>query len=454
MVLLVSSDYATRRGNQEVGTVSNPLFSFPDTCSSHKQEADDIVRIAKEANDTSAQAYKLLLDTLAGENQTMHDIGDLNKKYNQAKNISRDLERQANKVHMEAEEAGNKALQIYANLTSLPTIDSEALENEANKIKKEARDLDQLINRKLKDYEDLREDMKGKELEVQNLLEKGKTEQQTADQLLARADAAKALAEEAAEKGKNTLKEANDILNNLKDFDKRVNDNKTAAEDALRKIPAITQTILEANNKTRQAELALGSAALDAKEAKKRASDAETIANSVKKNAAETKAEADKTFSTVAKLDEDMDDMLRQLEEAEKDLKRKQESADQDMMMAGMASQAAQEAEDNARKAKNSVNSLLSMINDLLDKLGRVEPVDLSKLNEIEDTLNTAKKQMRDNDLDRKVADLEKAAKKQASAINEYNRDISTILKDISNLEDIKKTLPSGCFNTPSIEKP
>lgn len=39
---------------------------------------------------------------------------------------------------------------------------------------------------------------------------------QTADQLLARADAAKALAEEAAQRGRNTLQEANDILNNLK----------------------------------------------------------------------------------------------------------------------------------------------------------------------------------------------------------------------------------------------
>lgn len=39
---------------------------------------------------------------------------------------------------------------------------------------------------------------------------------QTADQLLARADAAKALAEEAAKKGRNTLQEANDILSNLK----------------------------------------------------------------------------------------------------------------------------------------------------------------------------------------------------------------------------------------------
>nr|XP_056701417.1 laminin subunit gamma-1 [Euleptes europaea] len=420
----------------------------------HKQEADDIVRVAKEANDTSTQAYKLLLDTLAGENQTVNDISDLNRKYNQAKDISRDLEKQANKVHAEAEEAGNKALQIYANLTSLPVVDTESLEKEATKIKEEAKELDQLINRKLKNYEDLIEDMKGKELEVKNLLEKGKTEQQTADQLLARADAAKALAEEAAKKGNNTLQEAKDILGNLKDFDKRVNDNKTAAEDALKKIPAITRTIAEASNKTRQAELALGNAAADAREAKNRADDAEKIANSVQKNAATAKADADKTFATVTELDKEMDDMLQQLQDAEEELKKKQDSADQDMMMAGMASQAAQEAEDNARKAKNSVNSLLNMINDLLGKLGDLETVDLSKLEEIERTLNNAQKQMRDNELDRKVSDLEKAAEKQAGAIDDYNRDIDTILKDIANLEDIKKTLPTGCFNTPSIEKP
>lgn len=67
------------------------------------------------------------------------------------------------------------------------------------------------------------------------------------------------------------------------DFDKRVNDNKTAAEEALKKIPAITRTIAEANNKTRQAEMALGNAAADAREAKAKADDAEKIASSVQK---------------------------------------------------------------------------------------------------------------------------------------------------------------------------
>lgn len=420
----------------------------------HKQEADDIVRVAKTANETSTEAYNLLLRTLAGENQTALEIEELNRKYEQAKNISQDLEKQAARVHEEAKRAGDKAVEIYASVAQLTPVDSEALENEANKIKKEAADLDRLVDQKLKDYEDLREDMRGKEHEVKNLLEKGKAEQQTADQLLARADAAKALAEEAAKRGRNTLQEANDILNNLKDFDRRVNDNKTAAEEALRRIPAINRTIAEANEKTREAQLALGNAAADATEAKNKAHEAERIASAVQKNATSIKADAERTFAEVTDLDGEVNTMLRQLEEAENELKRKQDDADQDMMMAGMASQAAQEAELNARKAKNSVSSLLSQLTELLEQLGQLDTVDLNKLNEIEGTLNKAKDEMKASNLDRKVSDLENEARKQEAAIIDYNRDIEEIIKDIHNLEDIRKTLPTGCFNTPSIEKP
>ncbi|KAM4642244.1 laminin subunit gamma-1 [Discoglossus pictus] len=420
----------------------------------HTQEARDIEKAAKEANDTANEALRLLLKTLGAENQTAAEIEELNRKYVQAKNISRELEKQASKVHAEAEEAGNRALQIYANLTSIPSIDTTALQTEAGKIQKEAEELDSLIDRKLQDYDDLREDMRGREMEVKNLLDKGKTEQQTADQLLARADAAKAQAEEAAKKGRATLQEAQDILNNLRDFNKRVNDNKTAAEAALRKIPMITQTIAEANNKTRQAESALGNANADARGAKSKAEEAEKIANTVQKNAATAKEEADNTFKEITDLDAELQEMLRQLQDAENQLKKKQTEADQDMMMAGMASQAAQDAEDNARKAKNSVNGVLSVINDLLSQLGQLDSVDVGKLTELERTLNEAKSQLRDSDLDRKVAELEESARLQDAALVSYKRDIDQILRDISNLEDIKNTLPPGCYNTPSIEKP
>ena len=65
------------------GSVS--WFVFPVTLYSHKQEADDIVRVAKTANDTSAEAYNLLLRTLAGENQTAFEIEELNRKWVQFK---------------------------------------------------------------------------------------------------------------------------------------------------------------------------------------------------------------------------------------------------------------------------------------------------------------------------------------------------------------------------------
>lgn len=49
-------------------------------------------------------------------------------RYNEAKELAKNLEKQANKVQAEAEEAGNDALKILANLTSLPPFDTKALE--------------------------------------------------------------------------------------------------------------------------------------------------------------------------------------------------------------------------------------------------------------------------------------------------------------------------------------
>lgn len=44
-------------------------------------DADQIEKIAKDANDTSTKAFNLLMKTLDGESKTNQDIEDLNKKY-------------------------------------------------------------------------------------------------------------------------------------------------------------------------------------------------------------------------------------------------------------------------------------------------------------------------------------------------------------------------------------
>lgn len=49
-------------------------------------------------------------------------------RYEQAKNISQDLEKQAARVHEEAKRAGDKAVEIYASVAQLAPVDAEALE--------------------------------------------------------------------------------------------------------------------------------------------------------------------------------------------------------------------------------------------------------------------------------------------------------------------------------------
>lgn len=54
-------------------------------------------------------------------------------RFNEAKDLARNLEKQASKVDAEAEEAGSKALRIYANLTGLPGLDTKSLEVSRNR---------------------------------------------------------------------------------------------------------------------------------------------------------------------------------------------------------------------------------------------------------------------------------------------------------------------------------
>lgn len=85
---------------------------------------------------------------------------------------------------------------------------------------------------------------------------------------------------------------------------------------------------------------------------------------------------------------------------------------------------------------------------------GNIDRVDLSKLNEIDESLKNAKGKMSDSDLDRKLAELNDMARTQEDMISDYDRQIKEIHADIANLNDIKNTLPEGCFNTPSLERP
>lgn len=53
-----------------------------------------------------------------------------------------------------------------------------------------------------------------------------------------------------------------------------------------------------------------------------------------------------------------------------------------------------------------------------------------------------------------KLRELEEKEAQQRNTIAGMIKDIDTILADIANLEEIRKSIPNGCFNIPPIERP
>lgn len=89
-----------------------------------------------------------------------------------------------------------------------------------------------------------------------------------------------------------------------------------------------------------------------------------------------------------------------------------------------------------------------------MSSVGNLDKVDLSKLNQIDESLKRAKDKMAGSELDKKLRELNDVASTQKEMIDDYDRQIREIRNDINNLNDIKATLPEGCFNTASLEQP
>lgn len=78
--------------------------------------------------------------------------------------------------------------------------------------------------------------------------------------------------------------------------------------------------------------------------------------------------------------------------------------------------------------------------------------VDETRLKQLEDSLADAQRDV-DDTLKPRLRDMEDQESAQRRRLSGINVDIDTIMADIANLEDILKTIPKGCFNSPPIEE-
>ncbi|XP_078074454.1 laminin subunit gamma-1-like isoform X2 [Mustelus asterias] len=419
----------------------------------HVRDADDIAQFSKTANQSSFEALELITQVIKDDQKTTKSINLLNQQSKQISDIAEDLDEQANRITTKAEKASEKAERIFDELNNLPVIDITVLENEADQLQLQKSTIGFELNEKLELYERLKNDVRDFQRNIRKILENGEIDQRTADMLHARANAAKYLAEDAVRKGSYTLEQVDRILTNLRDFNTRVISNKTAAENALKKIPGIIRTIDGANRKTNQAEDELGNAETTASDAKRKAREADVIANDVLKRAVKSLDDADATLTETRSLDAEVQDMIEQLNRLQTDVINKERSVGGDTAAAEMITDSINDADMNIASAKDSIKDTMDLITKLLLSMGNPAEFDINNLQRVEDSLQSSK-DLLTKELVLNQRNLEEVARQQREAIAAYDQNIQDILGDIQNLKDIKAALPHGCFNTAAYERP
>uniref|UniRef100_A0A673GN29 Laminin subunit gamma-2-like n=1 Tax=Sinocyclocheilus rhinocerous TaxID=307959 RepID=A0A673GN29_9TELE len=223
------------------------------------------------------------------------------------------------------------------------------------------------------------------------------------DKLLARANAAEAVKNKSLDIFANNKDSLDKTLETLKGFDDQISGNKDLADAAIRKLPAINATIQKAiadNIETQDILDAMSSHYRDAQDT------IDTLTSS-----------ATKLEGMSAALPPSLDIL------------------------------------EAATKLKKDVDGLKTGASVTRDKLNEEKNKAKAQITELEDAVAKSRSRV-EKELRPRLRDLEEKEAQQRATIAGMINDIDTILADIANLEEIRKSIPNGCYNIPPIERP
>ncbi|GFO02129.1 laminin subunit gamma-3 [Plakobranchus ocellatus] len=416
------------------------------------EEAQLIEDLAIIALNTSQEANRLAMEAFEMPDKTKEEIDRLEKELMDAESLYQNTKMHANSTYQKAKAAQEEALSLLHQADKqLPSLDVDALKNEAQEIKDKAADIMERAEKLSKENMELMSKVSNQTDTANDLLMEGDLVNKNISNLLAEADYARSEARKAIEAAKKTLKEANDTLRTLEEFDELVG-KEDAANQAMDQVPEIKMIIEEARNTTRMAEDALSGVAADAQQALKLAEEAEATANMASKDAGDIRTKAEDTKNKANMLRDDAEELAGEVEKAESSLDTFEAQVSTDENSAKQALKAAAQAKTKAQDAYEEVTKSHALVLKIKDSLKDMGSIDMNQLMELEALLDKVDKEIMDADVDGKVQDLEERKAQIESQADKFDLDLTELLKDVENIREIKDSLPDGCFKTIPIE--
>lgn len=301
-------------------------------------------------------------------------------------------------------------------------------------------------------YEALQKEIQEDRAATEDLLAKGKAAQQGYDVLLARANAAKAKTETAQKGINDNIKEVDDALTKLKGFDDQISKNRALADEATRKLPGINATIQHAVGNNSETRRIIKSVSGDYDDALGTVNKLETVVPQLEGMSASLPAYTD-LVKDATKLKEGLQGLKKQAVATEGKVAVEMGNAQLQEDRAAEAAMKATGAYNNAKQTRDAVGETLLVVNNLLSLFSEPGGVDEERVAQLEESLADARRQV-NRQLKPRLQNVEEKEATQRARLMTLDLDIDTILDNIRNLEDIRSTIPNGCYNLPPIERP
>lgn len=430
---------------------SELLQKASDLLQKHQLDAASTEAQANEALKNSEQSATLAQSVVDREQKVNKITQDLKNMLEQISTEVKDMEAQAPQVSSAAKDQTKMAARLVQDILKAEKDLPKPLKAEAEDMLSRLNTLKADADGNLEDLEKLKATAVKEQTGAMDLLNKGKTAQEVFDKLVDRVDQAKSDTEDALRRISSNTDDLEDALQTLRGFDDQMDQARALSDNAIGRLPAINATVQSAKRDNTAARDLVGgvSEALEqAQESRdqlqKDVDDLQALSSSVPPTdglvdqAALLRYEAEKLEINSIKT---ADEVNTELNRAPDLVRQATEGADD-----------AQSALDNAQRTRDAVRRTLRDVNQMLNSLNGSEPVDVSQLEQLEASLGAAQGIVSYN-LEPRLEQLEQKEQAHRRYLSTLDRDLSTILSDIKNIEDILAAVPPGCYNNAPLEE-
>lgn len=422
----------------------------------HTDVAAGITVNADLAVNTSHNAFRMANEALTKQDETERELQSLRRSFDEFNDRFKDMQNEALEINKKNKKCRDDAESIHKSLKKgIPTSEEELerYREKAASVSKTATNIQKAAEGLKKQYKEVIEKVYESITKAQKLFDDTYTLQQILDDLLGKVDVAFQKAKDAKAQAEAILKEANETLTILKNFDNEVSNSKSKAEDALNQIAKIEALIKEAELKTRDANEALVGAGKDSETSLADSKQALKIVNRLRDQTMDSLNEVQKTSLTAQQVRDRTDTLHSKVQGKDRSLLQLETKADSDLEKAADAEKIAITTKESSQQSKLKATKLLVDLELILYDLANLSAVNPLEVLRLKDDLDEGERRLGKIDLDVEMARLDIGARQQEEWFADYSRQLTDLEKDVINVEEIRASLPGKCYNYIPIEE-